>query len=206
MAFFENKQNTLTESERLQQKINTARYSMLLVALLTAVNAIILLAGSDTYFLFSAALPYHLVILANEIVVQGGSSVLLVLSICFLFVVVAAYVVCFVFGNKHIAWLIASLSMFVIDTIYYIFIFVTLYLPILAAGGTSVISTLIEALFHAYALYYFVIAVVNAFKLKKLNAAEASAQPISGDNGTANLSEPDEQAEEASYSSDDNKF
>lgn len=199
MAFFENQQNNLTESERLQQKINTARYSMLLVALLTAVNAIILLAGSDTCFLFSAALPYQLVVFANEIVAQGGSSALLVLSICFLVVVVAAYVVCFVFGNKHVAWLIASLSMFVIDTIYYIFIFVTLYLPILAASGGSVISVLIEALFHAYALYYFVIAVVNAFKLKKIKQAEATAQPA----GTTDFSEPDDQAEEATYSSDE---
>lgn len=203
MAFFQSNQNNLTEAERLQQRINTARYSMILVAALTALNAIMLLTGTDTYFLFSAALPYHLVVIASELVSELGSGPLY-LSMCFLFVVVAAYVVCFAFGNKHIAWLIAALSMFVIDTVYYIFILFTFYLPLAANGEISAMNIVIEALFHAYALYYFVIAVVNAFKLKKIKAAEA--EDFAPPDDFADFSEPDEQAEDANYTSGDNNL
>ena len=54
MGLFGNQQNNLSEKELLMQKVNTARYNMLLVAVLTLINTIMLLTGADSYFLFSA--------------------------------------------------------------------------------------------------------------------------------------------------------
>lgn len=84
MGLFGNQQNNLSEKELLMQKVNTARYNMLLVAVLTLINAIMLLTGADSYFLFSASLPYHLAILGAEFTAQTGSAIYTVLSVAFL--------------------------------------------------------------------------------------------------------------------------
>lgn len=102
MGLFGNQQNNLSEKELLMQKVNTARYNMLLVALFTLINAIMYIAGADSYFLFSASLPYHLTIIGAEFTAQTGSAIYTVLSVAFLAVSVGAYVLCFFMGKKHV--------------------------------------------------------------------------------------------------------
>ncbi len=197
MGLFGNQQNNLSEKELLMQKVTTARYNMLLVAVLTLVNAVMLLAGADSYFLFSASLPYHLTILGAEFTAQTGSAIYTVLSVAFLAVSVGAYVLCFFMGKKHVGWLIAALAMFAVDTVY----FLAVYMPICIAAKFSVASIVIDLIFHGYALYYFIMAVVNSFRLKKAIANEEraeAAEPV----GAGEFNQPDEAAEEASYSED----
>lgn len=197
MGLFGKQQNNLSEKELLMQKVNTARYNMLLVAVLTLVNAVMLLAGADSYFLFSASLPYHLTIIGAEFTAQTGSAIYTVLSVAFLAVSVGAYVLCFFMGKKHVGWLIAALAMFAVDTVY----FLAVYMPICIAAKLSVASIVIDLIFHGYALYYFIMAVVNSFKLKKAIANEErteAAEPV----GVTEFNKTDEAAEEASFSED----
>lgn len=198
MGFFENRQSNFSEKELLMQKVNTARYNMLIVAVLTLVNAILLLAGAGTYFLFSAICPYYLTILGVEFSAQTGSAIYTILSVGFLAVSVGAYVLCFFMSKKHVGWLIAALAMFAFDTVFYL----TVYIPTCIIADSGVASIIIDLLLHGYALFYFIMAVVNSFKLKKAIANEKADQPV----GVTEFYQPDEAAEEATFSEDrDNK-
>ena len=46
--------------EYLENKMKSARHSLLLVLIFTVVNLVLLLADGNTYFLFSASVPYYL--------------------------------------------------------------------------------------------------------------------------------------------------
>ena len=45
-----------------QSKFNSARYNLLLVVAMTAINVVLLMLGGSSYFLFSATVPYSLAI------------------------------------------------------------------------------------------------------------------------------------------------
>lgn len=85
--------------------------------------------------------------------------------------------------------------MFAVDTVY----FLAVYMPICIAAKLSVASIVIDLI--GYALYYFIMAVVNSFKLKKAIANEANAE-AAGPVGVGEFNQPDEAAEEASFSED----
>ena len=64
MGLFGNNQPAVQQSPRdmLEQKYNGSRANLLLVIVFTAINMILMVAGSDTYFLFSAFVPYMMVV------------------------------------------------------------------------------------------------------------------------------------------------
>ena len=54
--FFRNR--NLSKRQRLEQKYNSARMNLALVVAFTLVNLVLLAVNADTYFLFSAYVPY----------------------------------------------------------------------------------------------------------------------------------------------------
>lgn len=175
MGFINRNTNTVTPKERYTQLFTTARYNILIICALTVVNSILCLTGSETYFLFSAILPYHLVYIGAASA-NGG---LLALAIIFLIASMGAYIACFILGKKHVGWMIAALVMFSIDTVYFIYCFCLL----LADDATSAVSSIIDLAFHVYALYYFIAGVVYFFKMKKATETEADAIAAESDAG-----------------------
>ncbi len=167
MGFLNKNMNGMTPKERYTQLFNTARYNILILCALTVLNVILYLTGADSYFLFSAALPYHLVIIGAE----AANSALLTIAIVFLIVSMGAYVACFILGKKHVGWMIAALVMFAIDTVYFIYIF---FFAIASSSDSNAFSYIFDLAFHAYALYYFIAGVVYFFKMK--NAPEAETE------------------------------
>ena len=53
--------NTLTERQVLETKYRNSRSNLLFVLIFTAINILLLVAQTNTYFLFSAYIPYALV-------------------------------------------------------------------------------------------------------------------------------------------------
>ena len=51
----------LSQREQLANKFMSARHNLLLVVIFTLVNIVLLVAQSNSYFLFSASIPYYLV-------------------------------------------------------------------------------------------------------------------------------------------------
>lgn len=164
MGFLNKNMNAMTPKERYTQLFNTARYNILIICAFTVLNAIMCIAGSNTYFLFSAALPYYLVYSG----VALANSAILTIAIVFLIVSMGAYVACFLLGKKHVGWMIAALVMFAIDTVFFIYNFLLL----IATDTTGAASSIIDLVFHAWALYYFIAGVVYFFKMKNEPEAE----------------------------------
>ena len=63
MAFFNNnpKPTNLSPRQALEVKYNSARGNMLLVVVFTLINIVLLMTNANSYFLFSAFVPYMLI-------------------------------------------------------------------------------------------------------------------------------------------------
>ncbi len=152
-------------------KFNTARMNLLLVIFSTLINVILGLTGSGSYFLFSAFIPYFFVITGMyncgkmpDEWYEGDMKLDVYLDTPFLIVMVVIAVVImalyFVFWllskNQKAGWMIAALVFFSMDT-----------LGFLLLGGIS-LDSILDILFHAWVLYYLIVGIIAAVKLKNL--------------------------------------
>lgn len=180
MGLFGNNQPAVQQSPRdmLEQKYNSSRANLLLVIVFTAINMILMVAGSDTYFLFSAFVPYMMVVVgallggkAPEEYYEAGLLnpgagdptifyVLLVIAV----IILALYLVCWLLSKKnHVGWLIFALVLFVIDTV-----------AMLLFGEIS--EMIFDIVFHAWVLFGLIGGISAHFKLKKL--PEEPEEPV----------------------------
>jgi hypothetical protein len=160
-----------------QKRYNIGRLNLLLVALFSLINVILLVCGSYTYFLFSASLPYFLTDLGMfmcgrypEEFYEGGyqaysfvDSSVLFLLVAAAFVAIAFYVVCYLCSKKNkVGWIIAALAFFIIDTGVLFFEY-------------DLASSVIDIVFHIYVIVCFCLGIGAHYKLKKLTAEQAAA-------------------------------
>ncbi len=107
--------------EYLLRQVASRRYSLLLIVILTVVNLIMTILDTNTYFLFSASVPYYLVFVGMARTVCGrrlecqGNAHLHGLVIAL--VIVAVYLLCWLLSKKRAGWLTAALVLFIIDTV-----------------------------------------------------------------------------------------
>lgn len=148
-----------------QQRYSVARHNLLLMIALTVVNLILLAFNSGVMMLFSATVPYYAVLVG--IVSENGA--VLTVCICLTAVILATYILCWVMSKKHYGWMIAALVMFILDTL----VLVGLYLLLQELSGVM------DALIHAWVLYYLIIGVRYGHQLSATPAdswAEAEAE------------------------------
>ena len=180
--FFGGKQTAQTVSPRqvLESRYSAARANLLLVVAFTLVNTVLTLVGSDLYFLFSATIPYYLVLqgmflcgkmpaeIYEDMMFEFFDPSLLVILSVIAAVILLLYFLAWLFSGKHrVGWMIFALVLFVLDTASLLLIY-----------GLSP-NMILDILFHAWVLYYLVAGVMAHFKLKKLpqeDPAEAVAE------------------------------
>ena len=165
-----------------QSKFNSARYNLLLVVAMTAINVVLLMLGGSSYFLFSATVPYSLAIdgmymtgrMPEEWYADWPASVpfldsgYMTIMMVIAFAIILVYLACFFFSkNFKTGWMIAAAVVFVLDTLYMVFIY--------GVGADSVMDILL----HAWVLYYLISGSVYGIKLKKL--PEDEPEPIEGE-------------------------
>jgi hypothetical protein len=138
--------------------------------------------GGSSYFLFSATVPYSLAIdgmymtgrmpeewyadwpASVPFLDSGYMTVMMVIA----FAIILVYLACFFFSkNFKTGWMIAATVVFVLDTLYMVFIY--------GVGADSVMDILL----HAWVLYYLISGSVYGLKLKKL--PEDEPEPIEGE-------------------------
>jgi hypothetical protein len=163
----------------LENRYKISRGNLMIAVVFTLVNIILALVGGDIYFLFSASIPYYLVVYGmvlcgkmpaefyegdiNDYIFLNDSFliVMTVLSI----VIVTLYALCWLFSSKQRSgWLIAALVLFAVDTIGMFLIY-----------GFD-LTMIIDILFHAWVIYYLVIGITACKKLK--NLPEEEPEPI----------------------------
>lgn len=176
--FKNNAAQAMTERQTLESKYTAARTNLLVVVIFTVVNVLLLATQSNTYFLFSAFIPYILMdagmfycgiypdevyMGTPELYVLFDSSVFAAFAVICA-VMVAVYFLCWIFSKKHkIGWLIAALVFFVMDTVG-MFLFY----------GVS-FDAILDIFFHAWVLYYIINGIVAHYKLMNLPPEEAPA-------------------------------
>ncbi|MGM9605850.1 MAG: hypothetical protein ACI3XG_12395 [Faecousia sp.] len=103
-----------------ERQVAMGRSALLVVLCLTVLNLVLLIAGSNTYLLFSASVPYYLTVMARGYdlaayggVNQGYTWAALAISA----VVLGLFLLCWFLSRKTPSWLTAGLVLFVLDTI-----------------------------------------------------------------------------------------
>ena len=161
----------LSERALLEQKYSSSRHNLLLVVIFTIINVVIALTGGDTYFLFSASVPYYIALLSavlcgkmpayyyegsdfTEADFLPGS--VLVVGAIIAALILALYLLFWVMSKKKVGWLIASIVFFVLDAIFMFAIF-----------GISA-DMIIDSLFHVWVIISLAVGISAHYKLKKL--------------------------------------
>ncbi len=187
--FFRNNQSggVFTPRQQLERKYESARGNLLAVVAFTVINIIIAASGGDSYFLFSAFIPY-LIITTGMILCgkyTGEYSIEEMLGVeplgesAFVVFVVIAFIITMLYllawacsGKQRVGWIIFALVIFGIDT-----------LALISIGGIG-FESLIDLAFHAWVIYYLISGIIAWNKLKNLEdepmfeaAPEGDSQP-----------------------------
>lgn len=165
-----------TPRGQLENRYASARANLLLVVVFTAINLVLLISQSDTYFLFSAFIPYILtsfgVILCGmypaefyleelmdvEFLDKSFFVVMLVISL----IILGLYLLSWFLSKKRGGWLIFALVFFSLDT-----------LGMFLLGGFSM-DSIVDVLFHAWVIFSLCSGVIAHSKLKKLPPEETA--------------------------------
>lgn len=176
---FSTPRSQISEKLRLQSKYNAARANILLAAILSIINVILLAANADIYFPFSATFPYSLISGARllcgmypeefyieyaeytgePVMTEFLPPVIFTITLVIAILLIAVFSLCWLLSKKRTGWMIAALVLFVLDTLY------------LLSMGIS-IDILIDIIFHAWVLYSLIAGVAAAFKLKSIPDSE----------------------------------
>ena len=179
MGLFTGNQNTYVQYGQrrlLENTVKVSRINILAVTVLTLLNVVFLIGGEfNTYFPFSAYLPYALVddgmfyscMYPVEVYGEYLSEITFVgrdyfiTQTCIAVAVLAVYVVCWIFMKKNPkVWMIVALVWFGIDT-------VLLLLWLGFSGGL-----LLDYLFHGWVIVYLAKGLSAIKKLKELPEEE----------------------------------
>ena len=183
-----------------EQKYRTSRMNLLLVVAFTVINLILLVTNANSYFLFSAFIPYFITSLGmlfcgrfpEEFYEDGfadmtflDNSVFVVLLILSIIITLFYLLTWFLSSKNRMVWLIVALVLFGIDT-----------LGMLVLNGIS-IDSILDIAFHAWVIYYLIIGVNAGKKLKELPPEEELPPVVETENGEVALSAEGEEGSTA---------
>ena len=185
MGLFNKNQNQqaqpFSQRQQLERRYASARMNLLWVVLFTAINIVLLVSHSYSYFLFSAFIPYAIV--DYGMIVCGKypadfygdlsqyqflDSTVLVVLIAVAAVICVLYLLCWIFSKKRrVAWLIVGLVFFALDTVF------------MLLGGISA-DRILDIVFHGWVIISLTGGIIAHSKLKKLPAEEPApvAEPV----------------------------
>ena len=175
--------NPLNQPNTLERSLKSARSTLLGVIAFTVVNMVLALTASDSYFLFSAVVPYVLTLwgaifcgLYPAEYYQGEGAyvqifdkpvfaVFLVLAL----LVLALFFVSWLLSKKHSGWLIAALVFFVLDTV-----------AMFAILGLQ-FNTVLDIVFHIWVIFSLSMGIRASVKMKQtppVTAASFETVPV----------------------------
>lgn len=164
-----------SERETCEQRYKNARMNLLIVVAFTAINILLLITNTDTYFLFSAFIPYFITTLGMlvcgrfpdeyytgdfagmEFVDDSVFFILLIISIAIILVYLLAW---FMSSKNRSGWLVFMLVLFIFDT-----------LGMLVINGIS-LQSIIDILFHIWVIYYLIAGIKACNRLKSIPVEE----------------------------------
>lgn len=185
MSFFAKNQNSNeqpSERQSLETKFANSRHNILLVVIFSVINIVLLVSNSNTYFLFSAYVPYLFADLGmllsgmypteyyDAIELTGmeflGKEFLGVM-LAIVAVILILYMLSWVFSKKNrIGWMIFALVIFVLDTV------------LLLLMNGIVLDMILDYVFHGWVIVSLFMGISAGNKLKKLPEETECPEPI----------------------------
>ena len=175
----------ISQRQLLEGRYVSARRNILWVLLFTTINLILLVANSNSYFLFSAYIPYDIaswgMFLCGKFPAEYYAefpgfepldNLLLVIALVLAVVICVLYLLCWLFSDKkRVGWMITALVLFAMDTI------------LMVLGGIG-LDSILDVVFHAWVIISLSMGTAAHFKLKKLPPEEetvATEEPASAE-------------------------
>ena len=167
----------LTEREKLTNRYQSARHNILLVLVFTLINIVLLVTNSNTYFLFSAAIPYYIADLGMFLCgkypaeyylseapnMEFLDSSFLVVTLVIAAVILVLYLLSWILAKKpRVGWMIFALVLFILDTG-----------AMLLISGISA-DMIMDIVFHGWVIVSLISGISAYFKLKQLPEEEES--------------------------------
>ena len=159
----------MNQQQLYYQKSNqyrSARGSLLAIIVMSVVNVFSMIF-TDSYFLFSAYLPQLFIYTGLGMTAESGDNLFLIVAGVFAVIVVIPYLLCWIFSNKHVGWMIGALCMFSLDSVLFLVDFVAF----LQMGDFTMI---IDLLIRVWALVSLILGVKHGLAAKK----EAENAPL----------------------------
>ncbi len=151
------------EQKKNELKYKQGRSALLLLWILSAVN-IVFVYVAESYFYFSSYFTLALSVLGLVGWQETGLASYLVIYGVLALITVAVYMICWLLSKKHYGWMIASLVLFIIDTLFLFIVFICLIAGL--GDVTAIGSYIVNLLFHAYVIYALIMAVIYGKKAK----------------------------------------
>ena len=154
----------------LNRQVAGGRYALLLIFLFTIVNLVLLLLNTDTYFLFSASLPYYLTMLGmgmdNQFTSLSWDAIgtYTVTGLVISAVILGLYLLFLCLSTKRPGWLLGALILFLLDSAALAVFTFALY--------ENPATNLMDGFLHLWAIIELVQAIRANRKLKKLPPEE----------------------------------
>lgn len=159
------------ERRSLQSKYNSARINLMIAVGFTVVNVLLLALGGNSYFLFSMTVPYVICMfglifcgmMPDELYDEMGLEGIVFLDKGFFYItlaisvlILALYVLCWIFSKKKSVWLKVALGLFIVDTVAMI-----LYYGI-------AVEMIMDVLFHGYVIWILISGILADKKLRNM--------------------------------------
>ena len=160
-----------SQREILASRYFSARHNILAILLFTVINLFLLVVNADVYFLFSAYIPYILVgmsmflcgMFPEEYYAENAPGMeflnasFFVVCLIVAVIILLMYLVSWLLTKKpRVGWMIFALVFFAIDTIAMLLM------------EESLAGSVMDILFHIWALISLTGGVISFIKLKKL--------------------------------------
>lgn len=151
----------MNERQKFEKQYAGARANLLMMTLLTCVNVVLLALRTGTTFLFSASIPQVAYAFFSTGARDQSASGLLIGALF-----IGLFLLCYFLskGNPH--WMTAAAALFALDTLFLV--------VWLIAYTDSLLSNVMDILFHGWVLYYLILGVRAARKLAKLPVQTAN--------------------------------
>jgi len=166
-------------------RFSRARSNLLLVIAFTVVNLILVLANADLFFLFSATVPTIILVIAMDLAIDFGNSVLLV-GVAIAFACVLVYGASWLFSKKKRGFILLALIFFIIDTLAFTGIVV---IDMILSGDIFNFSFIIQVGFVIWILYYLITGTSAWLKLRKYDPMVVDAASKEAEAETAQINE-----------------
>ncbi|MDE5604549.1 MAG: hypothetical protein K2I73_03075 [Eubacterium sp.] len=152
----------MQEIEKLQKRINTAKTSIILVAVLTIANTVLIAINSDMVFTFSAYVPQLVTFIFADMAADMQEKSYLYIGIAIAILMALIYVALWLGAKKKNVFIIVALVLFGIDSA------VLLY----DISSYFQASYFIDIAFHAWVIYDLILGIIAYSKLKKIPVEE----------------------------------